>query len=254
MTWPVPIKGGYAGGISLQAMILFSLVFHALVLSLVLLPSRFPTPRWTFGPVYSVQLVGILPGSASSPVRGSSSLERELLESVSKAPAIIPHKKTEPSTFAPISRIEVRKRTDGNVERMMEAFKRRTDTVKSTPAPKTPQVGAEQGQASSGRQTDSELAVRMEAYYARIWSRIKGQWALPSGMIPRQDLEAILQTRISKQGTVSGVSFEKRSGNRYFDESALKAIRKASPFPPLPETLREGSIEIGIRFHSRELR
>ena len=254
MIWPAPMRGRYDSGIGIHAMVFLSLGFHALVLSIVLLPSMFPTPRWTFGPVYSVQLVGALPGGSSSPVGGPSSLERELLESVSRTPAIIPRKKSVASSSAPISRIEVRKRTNGNIDRMMEAFQRRAAAVRRSPAPTASKVASEQGQASSARQTDPELALKMEAYYARIWSRIKGQWALPSGMIPRQDLEAILHTRISKQGTVSSVSFEKRSGNRYFDESVLKALRKAAPFPPLPEVLREDGIEIGIRFHSRDFR
>jgi len=254
MTWPTPIWGRYDSGNGLQAMIFLSLGLHALVLSFVMLPPMFPTPKWTFGPVYSVQLVGALPGNASSPVGGLSSFERELLESVSRTPAIITHKKIEPSASAPIARMEVRKRTNGSVDRMMEAFRRRAAAVRSPTAPAASQVGAQQGQASSARQADPELALKMEAYYAGVWARIKGQWALPGGMIARQDLEAILHTRISKQGAVSDVSFEKRSGNRYFDESVLKALRKAAPLPPLPEILREDGIEIGIRFHSRDFR
>ena len=50
------------------------------------------------------------------------------------------------------------------------------------------------------------------------------------------------------------MGLEKRSGNRYFDESALRTVKKANPLPPLPEELRESSIEIGIRFHSAELK
>jgi len=55
-------------------------------------------------------------------------------------------------------------------------------------------------------------------------------------------------------GTLNEAGFEKPSGNRFFDESALKAIKKAAPFPPLPDWVREGSIEVGIRFHSLEAR
>ena len=64
----------------------------------------------------------------------------------------------------------------------------------------------------------------------------------------------MIQARILRSGAVSDVSFEKRSGNRFFDDSAMKAVRKASPLPPLPEWIRDSSIEIGIRFHSSDFR
>jgi len=52
---------------------------------------------------------------------------------------------------------------------------------------------------------------------------------------------------------VAALRFEKQSGNRYFDESALKAIKKVGKFPPLPESLDKEYIDLGIRFRSSEL-
>jgi outer membrane biosynthesis protein TonB len=34
----------------------------------------------------------------------------------------------------------------------------------------------------------------------------------------------------------------------------VRAIRKASPFPPLPGEIGDRNIDLGIRFHSKELR
>ncbi|MBN1614180.1 MAG: TonB family protein [Deltaproteobacteria bacterium] len=254
MNWPETMRRSYDSGVGLQAMVFLSLGLHAMVLSLVLFPSMFPTPRWTFGPVYSVQLVGTLPGGSSTPADGLSSFERGLLKSAPREPAIIPFKKAAPSSAVPIARIDVRKRRDINIDGMMEDFKRRRATATKTPVPAMSQAPAGHGKAVSAGQADRRIALKMEDYYARIWSQIKGHWVLPSGMIPLHDLEAVLHARISKYGTLNGVSFEKRSGNRYFDESVIKALRKAAPLPPLPEVLREDSIEIGIRFHSRDIR
>jgi TonB family protein len=94
----------------------------------------------------------------------------------------------------------------------------------------------------------------MNVYYSLIWSRIRGKWTLPQGILPRENIEAIIQAKILRNGTVVDLSFEKRSGNRYFDESAMKAIKKASPFPPLPDSIRDNNIDVGIRFHSMEFR
>ena len=94
----------------------------------------------------------------------------------------------------------------------------------------------------------------MKIYYATIWARIKSQWVLPQGILPRENIEAVIDMKILRNGTVKDLSFEKRSGNRYFDETAIKAIKKASPLPPLPEWIRDNTMEIGIRFHSSEFK
>jgi TonB family protein len=94
----------------------------------------------------------------------------------------------------------------------------------------------------------------MNAYYTVIWSKIRGKWVLPQGILPRENIYAVIQARILKNGMVADLNFEKYSGNRYFDESAMKAIKKASPFPPLPDSIKDNSIEVGIRFHSSEFK
>jgi TonB family protein len=94
----------------------------------------------------------------------------------------------------------------------------------------------------------------MQAYYGTIWSRIRGNWVLPQGILPSGEIEAVIALTILRSGAVTGMNFEKQSGNRYFDESALKAIQKALPFPPLPAEVRGGSIEVGIRFRPADLR
>ncbi len=72
--------------------------------------------------------------------------------------------------------------------------------------------------------------------------------------MPKENVEVIIHTRILRDGTVAALDFEKRSGNRYFDESALRSVKKAIPFPPFPEGLRENSVEVGIRFRSSDFR
>ena len=72
--------------------------------------------------------------------------------------------------------------------------------------------------------------------------------------MPKENIETIIDVKISRSGAVEHIGFEQRSGNRYFDDSALRAVKKSSPFPPLPYWIMESNIEIGIRFHSTELR
>ncbi len=93
----------------------------------------------------------------------------------------------------------------------------------------------------------------MQAYFAQIRARVKAQWAVPAALVPKQGIETIIDVQITRSGAIAALSFEKRSGNRYFDESAMKAVRKASPFPAFPEGYPDGVIEVGIVFPSREL-
>ena len=77
---------------------------------------------------------------------------------------------------------------------------------------------------------------------------------MPQALMPKENIETIIDVKISRSGALENMGFEKRSGNRYFDDSALRAVKKSSPFPPLPYWIMDKSIEIGIRFHSEELR
>ncbi len=123
--------------------------------------------------------------------------------------------------------------------------------------------GAASGNGASGILTENSLSgagsaaevnARMYAYYRAVWARIKKHWTMSPGLLPKQNIVAVIHVRVLRNGSVEGINFEKRSGNAYFDESALRAVRKASPFPPLPAGGSEDHVEIGIRFHSSELR
>ena len=62
------------------------------------------------------------------------------------------------------------------------------------------------------------------------------------------DLETILVVIIERNGKVQKLWFEKKSGNALYDQSAMRAIKKAEPLPPIPKELSEDTLEIGIRF------
>jgi TonB family protein len=95
--------------------------------------------------------------------------------------------------------------------------------------------------------------IRFRAYYDRIWSQIRAAWVLPEGVAAsEEDLLTVVGIRISTTGVIEDHWIEKGSGNLYYDQSALRAIRKASPLPPLPPDLDEESLEVGINFRISE--
>jgi TonB family protein len=89
------------------------------------------------------------------------------------------------------------------------------------------------------------------AYYKELWKRVRAGWSVPDELLEK-DLETVLGIRIEKNGKIVDVWTEKESGDDYFDETALRAVRMANPLPPLPEKYKESTIDVGIRFHSRK--
>jgi TonB family protein len=108
--------------------------------------------------------------------------------------------------------------------------------------------------ASPAKMSESEINAQTNEYIGVVWSRVKKNWTMPQALMPKENIETIIDVRISRSGALEHMGFEKRSGNRYFDDSTLRAVKKSSPFPPLPSWIMDKSIEIGIRFHSEELR
>jgi len=104
----------------------------------------------------------------------------------------------------------------------------------------------EQAVAARGRITSRLMEIRYKAYYNTIWEIIKENWVIPEGMPVGSELETIVGIRIAKNGRVVAVQIEQSSGNQAFDASAVRAVEKSSPLPPLPGDQEE--MDLGIRF------
>lgn len=259
MIHPEEGTGYYDGNGHLNGMIILSLLAHLLILSLLIFsPSQSP-PKWTFGPVYSVQLVS-LPVSSPEKNDGAASL-REITDSAPSGRYIMKKESIDTLPSAPIFSIETKKKSAGGMEKALDAVRKNVQSAANQPVPGATLKGMEQitppvpaGGALPSAKQSAEVNAQMRVYYALIWSRIRGLWTLPQGILPPESIEVVIHAQILKDGAVAGVDFEKRSGNLYFDASALRTVKKASPFPPLPEGFGDSSLEIGIRFHSSEFR
>ena len=66
-------------------------------------------------------------------------------------------------------------------------------------------------------------------------------WKLP----PRsKGLQATLRYTLAANGSVSFVRVEKSSGDQSFDDSAVQAVRRASPFPAPPKSFPIGDLRM----------
>jgi TonB family protein len=104
--------------------------------------------------------------------------------------------------------------------------------------------------SGSGGWGSSLLESKLNEYYSLIWAKIKEGWTLPEDLPKgKADLEAVIVVVIEREGKVQKTWFEKRSGSALYDQMALRAIKKADPFPAVPKEFGDAPFEIGIRFH-----
>ena len=126
-----------------------------------------------------------------------------------------------------------------------------TPAGERTPAPGTTGGGSPFGSDNiyASGPTGGVPDMEFSAYYNDVWKRIRSMWSVPEDLLD-QDLETILGIRVARDGTIVDVWMEESSGNSYYDDTALRAIRKANPLAPLPEKYDGASMDVGIRFNA----
>jgi TonB family protein len=85
------------------------------------------------------------------------------------------------------------------------------------------------------------------AYGAQVSLTVRRHWQ--PNCLQRsnmQNLKAVIIVRIQADGAISAAWFEKESGDRLFDQSAMTAVTRSSPLPALPPG--QEKLEIGITF------
>jgi colicin import membrane protein len=214
-------------------MIFLSLIIHLIVITAILISIRTASRHLTFGTAYSVQLVGT---DAIMPAGDSSGL-KDMPQTSEATRSIIIKRKITSVYSTPVKNQEIHKL---NIEKAVSVIRNKelAQSKTSTPLP------------AARRQTmsDAEITAQTNEYLAAVESRIKGNWMNPQALMPEKNILTIIDIRISRNGALEYAGFEKRSGNRYFDDAALRAVKKSSPFPPLPHWVMDKNIELGIRF------
>ncbi len=89
-------------------------------------------------------------------------------------------------------------------------------------------------------------------YLVGLQSKVTQSWEIPSHLALEKELNLFVTFTIARNGSVSGVRLKSSSGKQAFDQSALKAVEAASPFPPLPDEYKEQILELTIRFQLDE--
>lgn len=112
--------------------------------------------------------------------------------------------------------------------------------------------GAAEGVAGATGEGGRVSSALLALYGEKVKTAIRSQWALLDSL-KEGGLEVQLVIVVSRDGKVIDVQVEKQSGNAMFDESARRAVRKASPLPPIPDAIGSPSLTVGLRFRPEGL-
>lgn len=98
----------------------------------------------------------------------------------------------------------------------------------------------------------SDMNGKIQAYYDMLGEKIKESWIVP-GNLNIRGITAIVSILIAPSGKLIDVYIEEKSGNGFYDHSAMRAVKKAAPYQALPAGYGSG-IEIGFLFRDEEVR
>ena len=108
--------------------------------------------------------------------------------------------------------------------------------------------GVGPGKGSEGILKDPEFLL----YYNSVQDQIKKAWSFTGGS---NDLTATVEFAIGPDGALHNAKIGTSSSDAAFDDSVIRAIRRAAPFPPPPDKFRDQFSEgIEAKFQLGELK
>lgn len=187
-------------------------------------------------------------------------------QSRSKAVSVFPKKGREikeslkKKTFKPskvvksaITRIE-KQVEDSRPDPVIEAINRLKTKVGSSEARdigvKGEGLTGQDGMPGGAMTTTGYLALKpIDIYAAEIPYHIEKNWAFSEQLSGGgTDLIAVVIIKIMQNGEIKDIWFEKKSGDSYFDDSVIKAVKKSDPLPELPKEYLKPYYHLGLRF------
>ena len=142
-----------------------------------------------------------------------------------------------------------------SLEKALERLKEQVETTEPAPRTETPPAQAAAGSPAASTPSEQEIRNRIQIYNAEIAYQIRKNWVFSEQLAgDGKDLETALGITILPDGRIDKIWFDAKSGNRYLDDSAYRALMKSSPLPPLPEGIFDSSYTVGLRFGPKGLK
>ncbi|GHG64373.1 energy transducer TonB [Comamonas sp. JC664] len=102
--------------------------------------------------------------------------------------------------------------------------------------------------AEDGDPDGDSATAEGERYFGLLQSQVRRHYSV-ADTIPESErlhLKAMVAVRLGRTGEVLDVNLTKASGNDLFDSAVVTAVRKAAPFSPPPDHLRDALQKSGV--------
>lgn len=250
--------------VSLRKPVIYSVIIHIIVIITfsvvpgIRLPMNERSTRvvWVELPKGTSDEIGLgikksegLPKSTIEEQKKLFEPEQKQLEPEMKAPAQQAQKPPEPKMAMPSKTKEAEKAppkkaassTDRKITNALAMIDKQLANRTITPEAGQIKDSGEGFKYGTGNQPLRVLPSDPEylKYQATIRARIISEWVLPLRYVEEggQRRNCAVNVMINMDGEVVSTQWERPSGDPTFDQSAVRAVRKASPFPKPPDRL-----------------
>jgi len=178
--------------------------------------------------------------AVKKPKKPSKALEKDLSDAISTIRNKVRAREEQKLIASKIEAIKKEREAEDIARRLARirgAIKERPKAVKTQPMPA----------ASSSGVSKESLKIKYKAYFSLIRDKVQENWIYPENF-DNEKVSVIVSIRIGRDGKLLKSWVEKGSGSGPFDDSLMKAVQKASPFPPLPAEFTDEVLETGLRF------
>ncbi len=235
--------------------LLFSFSIHILTILLLLMKGTLGE-RHFYLPAYSVRIVGPITGKHqiwSREEMGSAVEKKKAVRShEEKGAEITPQAKKKDENIISIEKRHKEERELlEEISSVVSRLKQKL-SMGSEEATTSSRGGISELEKGHGL-AEGSIPKEKVTYFDILWLKIKNNWSIPPELNRKKNvLECIVGIKIKKSGMIMNMWMEKSSGDRLFDDSAMRAISKTAPFPPFSDELKQDYIEIGVRFRGSD--
>jgi len=247
-----------------------SLFLHIIILVTLFLFANSSSSKKFTAPVYTVDLftpvkpaeipakVSTVEEQAKPPVEVES--KKFVSSPITKEKAVSIQKEKKPSLDEALKKIQQRvkkKEAEESISKAMQELENKQlakrikeirEKVKHREGIVRPIKSDARNQEVMQKGAVMKWAEELEEKYAKvIGDLIQDEWNYVGDI--KKDEIAVIGVRIDKRGRIVESHIEQSSGNTILVQSGVRAIEKAaSLFPPLPQGLGKGFVEIGVCF------
>lgn len=257
----------------------FSGTLHVLVISaMFLMPSV--SPRKVSYPVYTVELVGGEKlgganfGTAIEPARPAKQAAKAKTEPAPEV-KVARKEKAKPAEKTPQmseeaalkkSKKETKKEAreepglpgelrEKLIQSALERVRERAESGKKKEPGAALSAGPAEGEGaaaigSGGRGGGIVKGVEFIVYYNQMRRLIRERWTWVG---KRSDLEVTVRFGIQENGEIVGLKIVQGSPDPSYDDSVMRAVRRAAPLPPPPESYRKDFMDVELTFRPKDL-